>query len=83
MTYVKAKKDSKKGLCPKCRIYERAPNIINHTVNVVGEECMADFTAKESSCLAGDVFTRRDHYHCGPDKAVKKCDTLLSIHHEA
>lgn len=44
---------------------------------------MADSTVKESSCLARDIFTRRDHYHCGPDRAVKKCDTLLTIAHEA
>lgn len=43
---------------------------------------MSDFTVKESSCLARHIFTRRDHYHCGPDKAVKKCDTLLTIAHE-
>lgn len=44
---------------------------------------MADFTAKKSSQLERDIFTRTDHYHCGPDRAVKKCDTLVTIAHEA
>lgn len=57
--------------------------IIHHTVDVVVEECAADFTAKKSSWLERDIFTRRDHYHCGPDRAVKKCDTLVTIVHEA
>lgn len=43
---------------------------------------MAYFTVKDSSCLARDIFTRRDLYQCGPDRAVKECDALLTIAHE-
>lgn len=50
-------------------------------MDVVGEECMADFTV-ESSCLGRGIFTRRDPYHCGTDRVVKKCDTLLTIAHK-
>lgn len=44
---------------------------------------MADYTVKESSCFARNFFTKSDHYHCGPDSIVKKCNALLTIAHEA
>lgn len=49
---------------------------------VVGEY-MANFTVKDSSCLARVIFSRRDRYQCGPDRAVEKSDTLLTIAYEA
>lgn len=64
-------------LCQKYQRYQRLL-ITQWMYRVVGEY-MANFTVKDSSCLARVIFSRRDHYQCGPDRAVEKSDTLLTL----